>query len=134
MRPTQAFIRTILWSLILIYTASYIYEHSYKMQLIQIDVINIHCFIYHPLSGLHMFITTIENSTWSHYKCKRKKYICHIQIFQSVKNMVTSGEGTLEAWTNKRNILHFIRQNKYIVTIGKIILVACSNDKNNIFN
>lgn len=98
-----------------------------------IHAINIYGFIYQPLSGLHMFITTIENSTWNHYKCKRKKkHICHIQIFQSVKHRVTGGEATLEAWTNKKNIMNLIRQNKYIVTIGKIILVAWSNGKNNI--
>jgi len=63
---------------------------------------------------------------------RKKKHICHIQIFRSVKHRVTGGEATLEAWTNKKNIMHFIRQNKYIATIGKIILVAWSNRKNNI--
>jgi hypothetical protein len=33
---------------------------------------------------------------------KEKKKIGHIQIFQSVKYMVTSGEPIHEAWTNKK--------------------------------
>jgi len=98
-----------------------------------IHAINIYGFIYQPLSGLHMFITTNENSTWNHYKCKRKKNTsATFKSSNQSKHRVTGGEATLEAWTNKKNIMHFIRQNKYIVTIGKIILVAWSNGKNNI--